>query len=108
MRMCETLRLHAYGVRRGLAGELAEQVLRRRNETWRYNHALYRYNLDVMLRGFFMAELWRPPSGSTHKVMPLCVDMEEKGIMVQGIMKGPENLTYWDGVQHTRTGKLAW
>ena len=115
LRMCETLRLHAYGVRRGLADALADQVLRRRNETWRFNHALYRFNLDVMLRGFFMADLWRPPvgrrgaqTGSTQKLMPLCVDMEEKGIMVQGLAKAPENSTSWDGVKHTRTGKLAW
>ena len=107
VRMCDTLNLHAYAVRRGLANPLAKQLLDRK--VWKENGQLgpYRYNLDVIARGFFMSGLWKPPSSEgsakpaavrtmSHEfedrltqlpvprvAMPLCIDMEESGIIQQ-------------------------
>lgn len=53
LRMCDTLNLHAYAVRRPYASRLADDVLRRPEWSKNMLHGLFRYNLDVMLRGYF-------------------------------------------------------
>ena len=130
VRMCDSLDLHAYAVRRSFAPALAEQLLGRKE--WREGrlHSLFRYNIDVMLRGFFGSRLWRPPflhpsehlpeppnvtgwsnststplgnsSPSPHiMIQPLCVDMEEGGFVHQNVSLSPS-------VQHMGRGRLAW
>jgi len=133
VRMCDCLCLHAYAIRRPFAARLAEQLFSRRE--WdamgrgvggnSSMHSMYRYNLDVMLRGFFGSGMWNPPEYTTRGVapdgwprpltispdynitsdwkllQPLCVDMEEGGIFTQ-------NLSLATTVSHTFSGVLAW
>lgn len=64
VRACDALCLHAYGVRRSAARRVLEAVFRKRDTEGESSHALYRYNLDVMLRGLFMQQWSRPQNVS--------------------------------------------
>ena len=128
LRMCDTLNLHAYAIRRPYASQLADEVLRVQAQFAHggkdKRHDLYRYNLDVMVRGYFMKlGNWKPreapPMGSAPSdwslplstdynftvnwatLQPLCVDMEEGGIMDQ-------NRSLPVTVPHSKAGSLLW
>ena len=50
--MCSSLCLHAYAIRTNVSKTLGEEVLKWSHSKALYGHSLYRYNLDVKLRGY--------------------------------------------------------
>ena len=111
VRMCDSLCLHAYAVRRQWASQLLREMVgdgERGIATFgsvcpRGVHPLHRYNLDVIARNYFMSGKWKPRlHGSDPRIVqPLCVDMEEGGIMSQ-------NSSLQRSVRHSLGGKLVW
>ena len=112
LRTCDSLCLHAYAVRRRFAGRMISEILARRERTWNRSHALYRYDLDVMLRGFVNPPPPEPYDG--HRlVQPMCLDMEDAWPGNTGRSEGAglmlQNHSLASSVQHQHRGEaLVW